>query len=196
MAIGDVYQLGVNQSLYGVTMANVYHFEQLTDISTATSVEASLMEAWNEVMRPLQQAMSSNSWIQNCLTARRVRPTGGVRFVNTSFFLGSLPGAAFAPNTAALGRLYSDTVGPRGRSRHWFAGMEIGGSDKGRLTVATEALVNAFLDRIIQVIKWTADNAEFIIRVISTVDLVIRAVQSHSLQPQIFKLKPRVARIC
>jgi len=196
MAIGEVYQLNVNQTLYGVNLTNSYTFEQLADTSGGRLPENSLMEAWVEDMVPLQAAMSVDAWQMSCLSCRRVRPTGGVQFIRSVNAGGDIVGQGNASNTCCLGSLYSGTVGGRGRSRHWYSGVPVAGNAGGRLDAAADVLFVAFLDRLIQAIKWTVDNADFIIRVISSLDAIIRAIDQVIGRVRLRKLGSRRQAIC
>lgn len=196
MAIGDIYQLSCNQSVYGVALANVYHFEQTSDVSFLSDPEDSLMQAFAEDIVPLQAAMSSDDWGTTCLTCRKVRPTGGVRFTQALIVAGDIVNEAIAPNTAFLGSIYSSIAGPRGRGRHWFSGVPKNTQSAGRLDAAQLTLFNAFLDRLIQSISVVIDNADFILRLISSLDAVIRPADSVQARVRIKYLDSRRERIC
>jgi len=196
MAVGDVYQLGVNQTLYGVQLANIYSFEQLADTTPGTSPEDSLIQAFLEHLTPLQAAMSVIPWSTTCFTAIRVRPTGGVQFVVPAATPGLLTGEGNAVTTCCLASLYSSTVGPRGRGRKFFSGIPVTGNQFGRLSTASLALFTTFLDRLLLVIKWAADNAQFILRIISSVDAIIRDVVKYHQRVALTKQRSRLGRIC
>lgn len=196
MAIGDVYQLGVNQQLYGVQLANIYHFEQLADTTPPNTPENSLINAWQEHLVPLQAAMSIIPWSNVCLTARRVRPTGGVRFSEADTTPGVVMGQGLSASTCCFASIYANPPGKRARSRHWYSGIPITAAHEGLLTAGGLTLFRAFLARLILTIKWVADNATFIIRVISTVDAVIRAVEKADARTNILKLTNRNQEIC
>lgn len=196
MAVGDIYQLSCNQSVYGVALANVYTFEQLSPIGFATSPEQSLLEAFDEDIIPLQKAMSSDDWFVNCLTCRKVRPTGGIRFTKANPASGDIVNEAIAPNTACLGSIYSSMAGPRGRGRHWYSGIPKNTQSAGRMDAAALASFNTFLDRLIVSISWTLDNADFILRLISSLDAVIRPADTVQARVRIRYLLSRRERIC
>jgi len=196
MPLGDIYQLGVNQVIHGVQIANVYHFEQTVDTTPGTRAEDSLMEAWKEKMIPLQAAMSVTQWQMSCMTARKVRVTPGAQFVLPDTTPGTVIGEGNAASTCCLASLYSSNVGPRGRGRKFISGLPISSNDKGRLDLAALTTFTAFLDELITAIKWTADNAQFIIRIISTIDAVIRNVQSYHMRRALTKQSSRLPHIC
>lgn len=196
MAIGDIYQLSCNQSVYGVAMANVYNFEQLSDVSFLTDPEDSLMQAFAEDIVPLQAAMSSDDWGTTCLTCRKVRPTGGVRFTQALIVPGDIVNEAIAPNTNCLGTIYSSLAGPRGRGRHWYSGIPKNAQTSGRMDAAALASFNTFLSRLLQSISVVIDNADFILRLISSLDAVIRPADSVQARVRIKYLQSRRERIC
>lgn len=196
MAIGDVYNLAVNQTLYGANIANVYAFEQLSDISTAASPEESLMEAWVENQLPLQKAMSVNGWAMTCLTARKVRPTSGVQHFLYNQDTGDILQEGNPATTCCIASLYSNLVGPRGRGRKFISGIGIDANDKGRLDTAALSLFDTFVQGFLQTLNWSLDNADFIIRILSTVDGIIRAVQSARSQVSLTKMSSRLLRVC
>ncbi len=196
MAIGDIYQLSVNQALHGVELANVYNFEQLSDVTPGTEPENSLMEAWVEDISGLMVAMNASAWSITCLTCIKVRPTGGVRFTRATTLPGSIAGEANNANTACVGTLYSALAGPRGRGRNWYSGMPVNAASAGRLDQAALTAFNTFLDALIAIISWSADNADFIIRIISGIDAIIRPVDQRQARVRLRYLKSRRNRIC
>lgn len=196
MAIGDIYQLNCNQSLYGVPMANVYTFEQLSDVDPGEDPENSLIEAFEEHIVPLQAAMSSDRWSTTCLTCRKLRPTGGVRFLKPVVEAGTILLDAIAPNTCCLASMYSLTAGPRGRGRHWYSGIASDSQSAGRLDGSSLTVFDAFLARLIQSISWASDNADFILRIISSLDAVVRTVDKTQARVRVRYLASRRDRIC
>jgi len=197
MAAGDKYILAVNQNVNAVNVANVYAFEQLTDVTPGAEPEDSLIEAFLEHLTPLQAAMSSDAWANTCLTCRKHPVSGGgVQFFKNDTTAGTVVQPANASTTCCVATLYTDTATRRGRGRKFFAGVPITANRLGRLNNASIVDFTAFLDRLIQIISWSADNADFIIRVISTVDNVSRAVLGHHPRVALRKLSSRVDRVC
>jgi len=196
MAVGDVYQLGVNQSLYGIHIANVYNFEQLVDVTPGTRPEDSLMQAFLEQVTPHQANMSVVGWNMNCFTARRVRPTGGPQFVLPASDVGVTIGQGNPASTCCLATLYSSTVGRRGRGRKFISGIAITSNDKGRLDNLAIIDFTTFMDAVIATIKWTGDNATFIIRILSTLDALIRNVQKYHARVALTKQSSRLGHVC
>ena len=196
MALNDVYQLNVNQKVHGVNVVNTYHFQQTIAEAGGEVPEDSLMAAWNLIMSPLQQAMSVLAWNQTCLTARKVRPIGGVQFLNTAGFVGSVAGEGFAANTCCVGRLYSNTASRRGRGRKFLSGLGITAAKAGRLNVSAFNDFVTFLNRLLLAIKVVAETVEFIIRLVSEVDAVIRPVVAAKASPVLVKFKNRQNQVC
>lgn len=196
MPIGDIYQLGVNQQVNGVNAANIYTYEQLSDVTPGNAPEASLMQAWLETMTPLQQAFSSDKWANVCLTCRKVRPTGGVQFIVTDTTVGLIPDETFAANTGTLIGKYGSPASRRGRGTNIIPGMGLSLADGGRLNSSGIALFATFTDRLMQSISWTTDNADFILRIISTLDTVIRQIDQITTRVRQSKLASRQQQIC
>lgn len=196
MAIGDIYQLALNQTVHGVAVANVYNFEQLSDVDPGEDPEVSLQEAFIEHIVPLQALLSSQDWATTCTTCRKVRPTGGVRFAIPVATTGGVLNDALAANTAILASVYSRVGGPRGRGRHWYSGISKIDQTTGRLDATALILFGNLMERLIQSISWASDNADFILRIISSVDAVIRVADDVQCRVRVRYLKSRRDRIC
>jgi len=196
MAIGDIYQLGVNQTHHAVNLANVYAFEQITDVTGGTNPATSLMQAWAEVMVPLQADFESAQWAMTCLTARALRPTSGPLFFLADTTAGDVIGESNAANTCCLGSFYSGLGVGRGRGRKFYSGVPITANQGGRLTAASMGILQTFLNRLLSTIKWTADNGQWLLKIISTLDLVVRDINSVVARPRLTKLSSRTALIC
>lgn len=196
MAIGDVYQLGVNQILHGVSLANIYNFEQTSDVDPGEDPENSLIRAYIEHIIPLQAAFSTTTWAMSCVTARKVRPTGGVQFAVADTTVGTEADGAYPSNVAALASLYADPATPRGRSRHWYSGFPEDSASAGRLDIAALAEFTTFMNRLTTSISWVSDNADFIIRILSSVDAVVRSVDHAICRVRTRYLKGRRQSVC
>jgi hypothetical protein len=196
MPIGGIYQLAVNQDLYGVKAANVYHFEQLSDTSPGVRPENSLMEAFLEHMTPLQALMSSEDWTMSCVTSRLVNFGGGPQFIKPDTTPGEVNGQALPASTCCVGSLYSGQGTRKGRGRKFFPGVPKGSTQLGLLSDTGIIPLANFLARLISAIKWTADNADFIIRILSTVDDIARGVVSTIARPRLAKLSGRTSVFC
>lgn len=196
MAVGDVYQLAVNQSLHGISCANVFHFEQTSDTSPGVRPENSLMEAFKEDIVPSWQPLATTDWKINCYTARKVSPGGGPQYLKSESIFGTATGESLAVSTCCLASFYSGQGTPRGRGRKFFTGVPITSANAGRLSGPALTTLTTLIDLLIQAIKWSSDNADFIMRIFSTIDGIKRAIVHAQAKPTLTKQSSRVARIC
>lgn len=196
MAIGDVIQLSVNQDVHGVSMANVYHFIQLNAEGAGERPEIEIMLAWNETLALLQSVMSVAAWEQECLTARVVRPVGGIQFINTTNVAGIAPGNGLGAGTCCVGRLYSEAAIKRGRGRKFLPGVPQNVHNLGRLTAAGHANLVMFLQQLLLTLQKAGGTVQFALVIISSLDALIRTVIAALAWPTLTKLSSRKKVLC
>ncbi|GAG85215.1 unnamed protein product, partial [marine sediment metagenome] len=107
MALGEVYQLSVNQRVNGVKSANVYNYEQTVAEGAGEVPAQTLMAAFLETITPLQAAISSQDWAMSCFAARRASDPGGVQFILADTTPGDIVSESLAAATALVVSLYA-----------------------------------------------------------------------------------------
>jgi len=123
MPVNDIYRATIAQSINGVHVANVMHFQQLDDEGSEVP-EDSLKAALETIILPVWVPMLSNdAVIQDC-AIKRVLPTPDQPFVYSfSGGTGTVAQESEPPNLAVVATIYSNDNSRKGRGRNYFAGI-------------------------------------------------------------------------
>jgi len=197
MAAGDVYQLNINTTVGGVPCANVYNFEQTQDEAVGEIPETELLQAWDDSTLNLKfRTFLSTSVTIDCATCRRIRPTGGPQYVRTLGDAGLIASPPLPAATVAVGTLYGVGGTRRGRGRKFISGLSEVSVDSGRVDSFSQNSMQTFLDRLLAIVKKTGSTAEFVFRIISGLDAVLRQLGATEARVRTVRLNGRQNALC
>lgn len=124
MAVGDIYQADVIQQMQGVTMVNVFHFEQTAESNLAGGAEQALATAIRDDLLPGWKSWTSEQL--DFIASRIIRIQPPDVFPTVFPFTdesGEILGDPLQTTKAALATWYTDRNDGRGRGRSYFPGV-------------------------------------------------------------------------
>lgn len=196
MAQNDVYQTTLYQSMYGVSIANVWHYKETAQPVTMDAEQAINQWVESDVLPPYVAALS-NQWKALCV--RTVKITGGNNVPREKFFtaanIGSQSGEGLPPNAVMCGTFYTGNFGNNGRGRAYISGWRTADEDDNCFFNASKVLGEAIMAAL-------AADAEPIGE--GTYDRIILSgspaapepVLTTYTNPQVRKLRSRTMKAC
>lgn len=161
MAVDDIYQLAIDQSLNGVLITNVFHYEQTGP--GGTDSEQSLIDAWQSDTLPEWELAVATSLLFTCGRARQVSGVGSFpeQFEIFTGENGALVGEALPANAVAVISWYSGTFSKSGRGRSFISGARMVDEDENTWITAQQALWDTFAGAVINTITDAGTGATF-----------------------------------
>lgn len=148
MADADVYQVAVNQSLYGVSCVNTFTFVATQD---GPNEAVDLLELFDLAVLPTWGLTVSDSLSFNCLVARNLSQPGNAPTEKTALSTqtGSTGPDALPANAVAVIGLYGPNPTKTGRGRKFISGMLVLDEEDNCFKAAPYALLEALKDKFI-----------------------------------------------
>lgn len=122
MAVGDVYQLAHNQSLYGVQVVNVLHYQTEIEPTSGTEEADIATEFLTGVIGPMFTNLST-AWTSDCMVVRKLGPGASTPYTQLTGLPGTVAGEAMPPNAVGVLSFYTDDFTKSGRGRTYISGM-------------------------------------------------------------------------
>lgn len=202
MAIGDVYQLSLDQQVYGIGATNTMYFEQLSASAVGTEDEDSLIDAFLVDIVPTWADMCTDDWSTVCVRVIRVTFPGGVQFVK----LNSTPGTrtlsveGWPVNQNANVAFYSLPNPDQVMSRKFFTGLAEEDEEDGLLLQSALDLITTLTDRLVIPIEDSTTDGRFEWRNKQTLPEPAGAAWFQNLHTEVRtrvkKLRPRTQTLC
>ena len=196
MAVGDIYNLVIDQQLHNTAIANVFHFEQTVDGDGED--ELNLMRGFEEQLFPDWRNFCSDQWSVACMRARRVSgsgvfpeelylPTGAV---------GNLAEEALPANCVLCCTWYSETFNKSGRGRTYFSGIGMPQESENTWTRGLIVLFNMFGDKFVAPITDTMTGAVFTSVLWTGVTPSSKNIGQYIANSDVRKLRGRTSKQC
>lgn len=157
MPSNDVYQLSVDQTIFGTSITNTHHFQQ-TSADAGANVADELMLAYQNQVETQQLLCQTADISLVQYRAIRVHPVPTQSRIITRGVPGTRPGGAHAANIVALGSMYTIPVtfapgGLRVRvGKTFLSGMAKADIDAGVWDSVLRALLTAFIQALVNAI--------------------------------------------
>lgn len=131
----EILKLVFKQSLYGIRVINVFHYQVTTPPSGGSGIENGLNQAFADHVVPSYQAALSSSWLANCLETSLIGPGGNTPRIkvfaeNTD---GDRAATALPPNSVCSWSEYTQILNKTGRGRHFISGLLLADEDDNAL---------------------------------------------------------------
>lgn len=196
MAVDDIYQLAIDQSLNGVLLTNVFHYEQTGP--GGSDPEQSLIDAWQTDTLPEWEAAVAVNLIFTCGRARQVSGVGSFPETFEIFASenGDLTGEALPANAVAVLSWYSATYTKSGRGRSFISGIRMVDEDENTWITAQQALLDTFAGAVINTITDAGTGATFKQVIWGGSPATAKTVIKKEVRPQVRKLRGRTTRGC
>lgn len=196
MAQDDVYQTTLYQSMYGVSIANVWHYKETAQPVTMDAEDAINQWVESDVL-PSYVAALSNQWKALCVST--VKITGGNNVPREKFFtmsnIGVQVGEGLPPNCVMCGTFYTGNFSNNGRGRAYISGWRIIDEDDNCFVNAAKVLGDA----IIVALKADAapiGEGTYDRIILSGIPAAPEPVLNHYTNPQVRKLRSRTMKAC
>jgi len=196
MAENDVYQTTLFQSMFGVSIANVWHYKEVTPAVSKDEEDA--INDWVETdVLPAFVAALSDQWKALCV--RTVKITGGNNVPREKFFLtantGSKAGVGLPPNAVLVGTFYTGNFGNNGRGRAFISGWRTADEDdncfKSASRLLGQAIIQAMSADAAPIGEGTYDRI-----ILSGMPAAPEPVLTSYTNPQVRKLRSRTMKAC
>ncbi len=190
MPVGDIWQLSVDQTLFGQKLVNTFHYRQGIDEGSEDAAQQ-LMTAFKDDVIPVwTQAVTDDlNFVQ--LRAVRVHPGPTQPSVLAVGVPGVKLGTAASANVTAIGALYAEDVTKRGIGRNFYSGFPETDIQLGLLETGNHDDLNAILDKLIEILQAVASVIQFVLVIYSAIDTIGRIVTSGQARSPVRKLRSR-----
>lgn len=152
MPIGDIYQLSVDQLLFGVALTNTHYFRQESP-DAPSDTPSTLIEAYINDLLPLQLAMQSQDCVSSQIRVIRVHPIPSQATLQSITSPGTIVAESHPANICSLGGLYGTAASTAPQGRNFFAGIPMANINRGLLTDAALVLLQSFITRLLSNIQ-------------------------------------------
>lgn len=122
MPAGDIWQLSVDQTLFGVSLTNVHHFRQV-DADTDPNMGTQLISAYAGAVEPSQVACQNPSLTIVQYRAIRIAPLPTQGVTVAAGIIGLRAGTSLAANVAALVTTKTNPIPKTRTGKVFLAGM-------------------------------------------------------------------------
>jgi len=143
MAVGDIYEVVVQQNVKGEFVNNSFHVQETdacTDMLPAETLALAVQDAWIDDWA----ALLSEETVFAGIYARRVRPAPGPTFTVLDTSPGDVADEAIPSCSALLVSWVTNLASKSGRGRTYFAGLPESAQNGGSLAAASVAGWEAF----------------------------------------------------
>lgn len=126
MATEDIYQVSLNQSLYGVSCVNVFSYRLLTVGSAPTNAQ-DVADLFDTKALPEMAKAQSASLSYNCITVANQTDPGEALYQKTalSVDVGDLGTDSLPANAVAVLAFYGSEFSKKGRGRSFISGQPV-----------------------------------------------------------------------
>lgn len=196
MGVGDIYQAAVDQSLHGVAMTNVFHFEQ-TFAGTGED-EKDLAGAIEDDILPTWILAMSDDWEAVCIRTRQVSGTGSFPEELTLLTgqTGSIVGDALPANNVAVISWYSETYTKSGRGRSYYSGADMDNQSENTWEVDQVVLWDNLANVTASEITDASSGAKFKLNLWTGTPKTAKSVVRYDSRNAVRKLRGRTTRSC
>lgn len=196
MSVGDIYSLAIDQSLNGVLLTNVFHYEQTGP--GAGNDEQELIDAWQADTLPTWKLAVSTSLQFTCGRARQVSGTGSFpeTFEIFSAQIGALAGEALPANCVAVLGYYSTTYSKSGRGRSYISGCRMVDEDENTWVSAEYSLLLTLAQAVVDTITDAGSGATFKHVIWGGSPATSKTTVRHEARAQVRKLRGRTTLGC
>ncbi len=191
MASGDIYQLNVDQVLYGQALTNVHYFVQQSN-DPADPVGQSLIDAWLQELQPLQDNFQSEDLTTENLRAIRIFPLPSQPTNRAVTEQGGITGSAVTSSTAALGTLYAQPTTKQKTNKNFYAGIPQVSVTAGLLEQVIINLIVLFLAKLASQIVDGGTGTNWKRVVWDSIEEVGRDVATEAVRPASRKVRSRL----
>lgn len=196
MAENDVYQTTLYQSMFGVSIANVWHYKETAAPVTMDAEDAINQWVESDVL-PSYVAALSNQWKALCVST--VKITGGNNVPREKFFtaanIGVQTGTGLPPNCVLVGTFYTGNYGNNGRGRAYISGWRIEDEDDNCFKNASKVLGAAIITAL-SVDAEPVGEGVYDRIILSGNPAAPEPVLSTYTNPQVRKLRSRTMKAC
>ena len=199
MAVDDIFELSFDQTVHGIPATNVFRFrETSTDATNPNIGGQQLIEAFEEDIVPVWQALCVQQWQGVCIKARKILPIGGVRSVkilpDTNGDRTLVEGCP--TNQSAVATLYTMPGSDNRFNWNFFTGLAITDETKGILTDAARALLVTLLGRLVVSISPSASPYVFLYQVLVEAGTLALDHAKTEIRSQVRKNRSRTQTLC
>lgn len=196
MAVDDVYQIAVDQTLHGILLTNLFHYKQL--VGGSGDDEQDLIDAFAEDVQPAWEAALSLDWSITCYRSRQVSGSGA--FPETlevvTGAVGDLTGNAFPANAVAVISWYSQTYSKAGRGRSFFSGIRMDDEHENTWQAAQMTLLNLLGAALVGTITDSVSGGSFESVIWGGSPATSKKIVKREVRPQVRKLINRTNKSC
>lgn len=149
MPQNDIYELNIDGTLHDQQIRQVHHYRQDSG-DPATSIGATLIDAWDEFVKPEYQAFASDELTFTIGSARRIFPNPSQTVFANLSGTGAKVAPSSAANTVALSSYYGRGNPAWHIGRTFVSAIPKINIHAGLLDAATRTLVQAFAAKLIE----------------------------------------------
>jgi len=139
MAVNDIYRVEVLQNVGSEITMNVLHLRETVSETVSTRPAENVVEIVSAMYDELKDQLSED-WRVVQITARRIKPTGGIPatvvFGGVEPIVGAIESEIIPSTSALLISLYSNNAERTGRGRQYIPGLPETAQNEGQLTEA------------------------------------------------------------
>lgn len=196
MAVDDVYQTTLYQSMLGVSIANVWYYQEVT--GAVTKDEEDAINDWVESdVLPDYVTALSDQWRAQCV--RTVKITGGSNVPREKFFtsgnIGSQTGEPLPPNAVMCGTFYTGGYTRAGRGRVYISGWRVADEDDNCFNTAAKTRGQAIMDALTANAAPIGEGTYNRILLSGSPAAPILVLSNYT-NPQVRKLRSRTMKAC
>ncbi len=190
MPVGDVYQLSIDATLHDQQVRQVHHYRQ-DSADPPTIVGQTLIDAWNEFVKPTYQAFASEDLNFTIGSARRVHPNPSQTIFANLGGVGDVNEPSSAANTVGVSSYYARGNPSWIIGRTFISGIVKTAIHAGLMDAATRLLVQAFATRLLEQLTDSTHNTNWQKVMWNSTFATVLDILDSQVRTQIRKLRSR-----
>lgn len=149
MAVNDIYQLTIVQSLHGQKILNVLHYKA-TQAPSSGTYEAALIQAFGVIAIPSLKAFQSEELNHEALAVQKIWPLPPTHATLDTTYSGPglIPGDSLPTSVTSVITKVTAFAGRKYRGRVYVAGVPVTSENDSQLQVGDLAVLGAFAENL------------------------------------------------